>query len=195
MTTYILFVAAIFVHLVHLGHLGHPGSGKRPKSPRVAPSPPRVPSCALISAGLLSLVGFWWSHVMNCPCSSQSSGRYFTSIISEWARNCCRLSKAGLQGQVCRDIYVAENFAPIGPWVMSSTAFSIPCVSMATSWVLHCSLMRRRRKFTTSIQPAMVAMAYEDESVMPVWASLTMANTRTQTYFWSLCHMRDLMAS
>ena len=27
-----------------------------------------------------------------------------------------------------------------------------------------------------------------------VWASLTTANTRAQTDFWSLCHMTDLMA-
>ena len=29
-------------------------------------------------------------------------------------------------------IYVAAHFAPIGPWVMSGTAFSIALVSMAT---------------------------------------------------------------
>ncbi len=28
-----------------------------------------------------------------------------------------------------------------------------------------------------------------------IWASLTMANTRAQTDFWALCHMKDLMAS
>ena len=66
---------------------------------------------------------------MNCPCPSQSSGRYF---ISGWARTRCQLSKAGLRGQVCQDIYVAAHFAPIGPWVMRGTAFSSARVSMST---------------------------------------------------------------
>ncbi len=44
----------------------------------------------------------------------------------------CRLSKAGLQGQVCRDICVAAHFAPVGPWVMSGTAFLSVRVLMAT---------------------------------------------------------------
>ncbi len=88
-----------------------------------------VPSCAPISAGLLGLIGCWWSHIMNCPCPSQSSDCCF---ISGWAHIRCRLSKAGLQGQVCQDIYVAAHFAPVGPWVMSGTAFLSVRVSMAT---------------------------------------------------------------
>ncbi len=38
----------------------------------------------------------------------------------------------GMQGQVCQDIHVAANFAPIGPCVMSGTAFLIVCISIAT---------------------------------------------------------------
>ncbi len=54
------------------------------------------PSCAPIFADLLGLIECWSSHVMNCPCPSQSSDCCF---ISGWALTRCRLSKAGLQGQ------------------------------------------------------------------------------------------------
>ncbi len=82
-----------------------------------------------ISAGLLALIECWWSHIMNCPCPSQSSDCCF---ISGWALTRYRLSEAGLQGQACQDIYVAAHFAPVGPWVMSGTAFLSVRVLMAT---------------------------------------------------------------
>ena len=100
------------------------------------------PSCAPISAGLLGLIECLWSPIMNCPCPSQSSDCFF---ISGWALTRCQLSRAGLQGQACRDIYVAAHFAPVGPW-------------------------RRRRKFTTSTQPA---KAYEWPWVMSGTAFLS----------------------
>ncbi len=78
-----------------------------------------VPSCAPMSAGLLCLIECWWSHIMNCPFPSQTSDCCF---ISGWALIPCRLSKAGLQGQACQDIYVAAHDAPVGSWVMSVTA-------------------------------------------------------------------------
>ena len=87
------------------------------------------PSCAPISAGLLGLIECLWSPIMNCPCPSRSSDCVF---ISGWALTRCQLSRAGLQGQACRDIYVAAHFAPVGPWVMSGTAFLSVRVLMAT---------------------------------------------------------------
>ena len=34
----------------------------------------------------------------------------------------CRVRKAGLQGQLCKDIYIDAQFAPVVPVVMRSTA-------------------------------------------------------------------------
>ncbi len=90
------------------------------------PHSPRAKLCTYFR-WLLGLIGCWWSHIMNCPCPSQSSDCYF---ISGWAHIRCRLSKAGLQGQVCQDIYVAAHFAPIGPWVRSGIAFLTARVSV-----------------------------------------------------------------
>ncbi len=40
---------------------------------------------------------------------------------------CCRLSKAGFQDQVCQDMYVAAQFAPMVPWVMHERRCAVDC--------------------------------------------------------------------
>ncbi len=63
--------------------------------------------------------------------------------ISGWAHICCRLSMSNLQGQVCRDIYVAAHFALVRPWVMSDSALLNVRVSMAIGSAFQGSLMMR----------------------------------------------------
>ncbi len=98
-------------------------------SPRVAPSP-RAKLCTYCRwFARVGLIECLWSRIMNCPCLSQSSDCCFSSgraLIR------CRLSKTGLQGQACEDIYVAAHFVPVGPWVVSGTAFLSVRVLMAT---------------------------------------------------------------
>ncbi len=66
-------------------------------------------------------------------------------------------------------------------------------------WCLHAACMpevvlavddahaitRRKRSFTTPVQPAKA----EEEELIMTPGPLTMTNTRAQTDFWSLCHM------